>query len=56
MSKARKPWPTLPSDEAAEAFIEQGDLSEYDWRAAEPVRYEFEDKPARDDADTGKPA
>jgi predicted DNA binding CopG/RHH family protein len=47
MSRSKKPWPTLPSDEAAEAFIGEADLSEYDWSAAEPVRYEFEDKSAR---------
>ncbi|QBK30660.1 CopG family antitoxin [Roseitalea porphyridii] len=47
MSKSKKPWPTLPTDEEAERFVEQADLTEYDWSAAEPVHYEFEDKSAR---------
>ncbi|WP_394691507.1 CopG family antitoxin [Hoeflea sp.] len=47
MNKSKKPWPTLPSDDAAEAFVAEADLSEYDWSLAEPVRYEFEDKSAR---------
>lgn len=47
MSKSKKPWPSLPSDEAAEDFVETADLSEFDWGAAEAVRYEFEDKSAR---------
>ena len=47
MSKSKKPWPTLASDKEAEEFVEKADLSEFDWNAAEPVRYEFEDKSAR---------
>ena len=47
MSKSKKPWPNLPTDKAAEQFVEKADLSEYDWSAAEPVRYEFEEKSAR---------
>jgi predicted DNA binding CopG/RHH family protein len=47
MSKSKKPWPTLLTDEAAEEFVATADLSEFDWSAAEPVRYEFEDKAAR---------
>ena len=47
MSKSKKPWPTLRSDEEAEAFVEQADLSDYDWSLAEPVHHEFEDKSAR---------
>ena len=46
MSKSKKPWPTLPDDEAAEDFVARADLSEYDWSKAEPVRYEFEKKAA----------
>lgn len=46
MSRSRKPWPTLPTDQAAEDFVATADLSEYDWRAAIPVVYEFEDKSA----------
>lgn len=47
MSRSKKRWPTLPTDEAAEEFVTTADLSEYDWSAAEPVRYEFEDKSSR---------
>jgi len=47
MSKLKKPWPTLLTDEEAEMFISTADLSEYDWSVAEPVHYEFEDKSAR---------
>jgi predicted DNA binding CopG/RHH family protein len=46
MSGSKKPWPTLPTDDATEAFVEGADLSEYDWSAAEPVRYEFARKAA----------
>ncbi|GGA92244.1 hypothetical protein GCM10011491_20330 [Brucella endophytica] len=46
MSRSKKQWPSLPTDEAAEDFVAQADLSEYDWSAAEPVRYEFEKKAA----------
>ena len=42
-----KPWPSLPTDEAAERFVEEADLSQYDWRLAEPVHHEFEQKNAR---------
>ncbi len=47
MSKSKKPWPTLPSDEATEKFVAEADFSKFDWSAAEPVRHEFEDKSAR---------
>lgn len=47
MSKSKKPWPTLASDDEAEKFLEESDLSQFDWSVAEPVRYEFEDKSAR---------
>ena len=47
MNESKKPWPALRSDEEAEAFVAQADLSEFDWSAAEPTRYEFEDKSAR---------
>ncbi len=47
MSKSKKPWPSLKSDKAAEDFVATADLSEFDWSAADPIRYEFEDKSAR---------
>ena len=30
-----KQWPTLKRDEEAEKFVEEADLSEYDWSANE---------------------
>ena len=38
MSRSKKPWPTLPTDEAAEKFVAEADLSEFDWSAARPVQ------------------
>ena len=38
---ARKPWPSFKTDEEAERFVDEADLSEYDWSVAEPVRFEF---------------
>lgn len=46
MSKSKKPWPSLPTDEAAEDFVANADLTDYDWSKAEPVHYEFEKKAA----------
>ena len=40
----RKDWPTLESDEAAEKFVAEADLTEYDWSAMTPTRFEFEAK------------
>ena len=45
--KKLKPWPSLKSDEEAEQFVEEADLSEYDWSAMEPVNFEFAPKEAR---------
>ena len=47
MSNLGKPWPSLRSDEEAERFVEDADLSEYDWSTAVPMNYEVEDKTAR---------
>ncbi|WP_372426355.1 CopG family antitoxin [Salinarimonas chemoclinalis] len=41
MNAPRKPWPSLPSDEAAERFVAEADLSEYDWSRMEPVLHEL---------------
>lgn len=46
MSGSKKPWPSLRSDEEAEEFVANADLTEFDWSAAEPVTYEFEKKAA----------
>jgi predicted DNA binding CopG/RHH family protein len=47
MSKGKKPWPSMPTDEAAENFVAEADLSEFDWSLAEPVTHEFAQKSAR---------
>jgi predicted DNA binding CopG/RHH family protein len=48
MSKSKaKPFPDLASDVAAEAFIAEADLSDYDWSDMKRVRFEFASKDAR---------
>jgi len=42
-----KPLPALKSDDDAERFVDQADLSEYDLSAFKPARFEFEKKAAR---------
>ncbi len=42
----KKPLPRLRSDEEAEAFLDQ-DLSDLDFAALTPVRFEFEPKTER---------
>ena len=39
-----KPWPTLRDDEAAVKFVDEADLSEYDWSQAVPVSMELRRK------------
>lgn len=36
-----KPWPILPTDEAVAKFVEEADLSEYDWGKPEPVKHDW---------------
>lgn len=43
-SKTPKPWPSLPTDEAAVKFVDEADLSEFDWSAAVPITMEFRKK------------
>ena len=40
----KKPLPTLMTDESAEAFIAESDLTEYDLSGLKPVRFEFQPK------------
>ncbi|HTY48767.1 MAG TPA: BrnA antitoxin family protein [Steroidobacteraceae bacterium] len=50
MKKAAKPlkkFPILKTDEEAEAFIENSDLTEYDLSELKPVRFELRRKEAR---------
>ena len=42
--KGTKHWPTLPTDEAASKFVDEADLSEYDWSQAVPVTMELRRK------------
>jgi predicted DNA binding CopG/RHH family protein len=41
-----KPMPSLATDAAAERFVAQADLSEYDLSGFKPMRFEFEPKSA----------
>jgi predicted DNA binding CopG/RHH family protein len=43
----KKKWPVLNSDEEAERFVEEADLTEYDFSEMVPVRFEFERKAAQ---------
>jgi predicted DNA binding CopG/RHH family protein len=38
--------PSLPSDEAAEAFVANADLTQYDLSGFKPMRFEIEPKSA----------
>lgn len=42
----KQPFPTLKSDEAADAFVEQADLTQYDLSRLTPVHFEFLPKAA----------
>jgi predicted DNA binding CopG/RHH family protein len=43
----KKKWPELKSDEEAERFVDEADLTEYDFSEMVPFRFEFEKKEAR---------
>jgi predicted DNA binding CopG/RHH family protein len=40
----RKAWPVLKTDEEAERFVAEADLTEYDFSAMVPVRFELRRK------------
>ncbi len=40
----RKPMPDFPTDEAAERFVDQADLAEYDLSGFTPTTFEFQRK------------
>ncbi|SNX73151.1 predicted DNA binding CopG/RHH family protein [Cereibacter ovatus] len=42
----KRKWPELTSDEDAERFVEEADLTEYDFSQMVPVSFEFEKKAA----------
>ena len=43
----KKKWPELKTDEEAERFVAEADLTEYDFSEMKPFRFEFERKEAR---------
>ena len=45
--KGLKPIPKLMTDEQAEEFVENADLTEYDLSVFRPAHFEFEKKTAR---------
>ena len=46
MNAKVEPLPSLPSDEAAEAFVANADLTGYDLSGFKPMRFEIEPKSA----------
>jgi predicted DNA binding CopG/RHH family protein len=46
-AKILKPFPRLMSDEEAEDFVANSDLTEYDWSDMKRVHFEFTSKDAR---------
>jgi predicted DNA binding CopG/RHH family protein len=47
MANKLKPLPKLETDEDAERFVDQADLTEYDLSKMKPAGFEFERKSAR---------
>lgn len=45
-AKALKSFPVFASDEEAEDFVDNADLTEYDFSEFKPVRFEFKPKTA----------
>jgi predicted DNA binding CopG/RHH family protein len=43
-STSLKQFPTFTSDEEAERFVEEADLSDYDFSGFKPMRFELEKK------------
>ncbi|WP_353229733.1 CopG family antitoxin [Novosphingobium sp.] len=46
MNTIREKMPSLPSDEAAEAFVANADLTQYDLSDFKPIHFEIEPKSA----------
>ena len=46
-SKDLKPFPRFDTDEDAERFVAEADLSDYDFSGFRPARFEFEPKSAQ---------
>ena len=51
----KKQWPVLRTDEEAERFVAEADLTEYDFSHFRPVRFEFAPKAARINMHVPKP-
>jgi predicted DNA binding CopG/RHH family protein len=45
--KELKPFPVFKSDEETEKFVDEADLSEYDFSQFKPTHFEFEKKSER---------
>ena len=45
--KAARPFPRLASNEEAERFVDEADLSDYDFSRFRPAGFEFEPKAAQ---------
>ena len=39
-----KAWPTLPTDEAAVKFVDEADLSKFDWSKSIPIKIKRREK------------
>jgi predicted DNA binding CopG/RHH family protein len=46
-TKRRKPLPHFATDEEAERFVAEADLTQYDLTGGRPMRFEFEKKTAQ---------
>ena len=46
-AKDLKPFPTFKTDEEAEKFVDEADLSEYDFSQFRPMHFEFAKKSER---------
>lgn len=44
MEENYKPWPELKTDEEAEEFVANSDLTEYDWSDFKRVQFKFPSK------------
>lgn len=51
----KKSWPVLKTDAEAERFVEEADLTEFDFGKMVPVQFEFEKKTAQANPRLPKP-
>ncbi len=55
VEKYEKKWPVLKTDEEAERFVAEADLTEYDFSEMVPMRFEIEKKSDRVNMRVPKP-